>query len=57
MEAAYAVLIRAAPFGDYVLKFLVPTLIGNTIGGVSLVALVNHAAIAPDLQGGRPSPS
>ena len=56
VEAAYAVLTGAAPFGDYVLKFLVPTLIGNTIGGVSLVALVNHAAIAPDLQGGRPEP-
>jgi formate-nitrite transporter family protein len=57
VEAAYAVLAGAAPFGDYVLKFLLPTLIGNTIGGVSLVALVNHAAIAPDLQGGQPSPS
>ena len=57
VEAAYAVLTGAAPFGDYVLKFLLPTLVGNTIGGVSLVALVNHAAIAPDLQGGQPSPS
>ena len=52
-----AVLTGGAPFGDYLLRFLLPTLIGNTIGGVSLVALVNHAAIAPDSQGGQPSPS
>lgn len=54
VEAAYAVLTGNAPLGDYFLRFLVPTLIGNTIGGVSLVALLNHAAIAPDLQGGQP---
>jgi formate/nitrite transporter FocA (FNT family) len=57
VESAYAVLTGAAPYGDYALKFLVPTLIGNTIGGVSLVALLNHAAIAPDMQGGQPRPS
>ncbi len=56
VDAAYAVLTGAAPFGDYLIAFLLPTLIGNTIGGVSLVALLNHAAIAPDLQGGEPEP-
>jgi len=35
---------------DYVLSFLVPTLLGNTIGGVSLVALLNHAPIAQELR-------
>jgi formate/nitrite transporter FocA (FNT family) len=29
--------------------FLVPTFIGNVIGGVSLVAIINHAAIAPEI--------
>jgi formate/nitrite transporter FocA (FNT family) len=56
VESAYAVLTGGAPIGDYFLRFLIPTLIGNTIGGVSLVALLNHAAIAPDLQGDQPRP-
>jgi formate/nitrite transporter FocA (FNT family) len=54
VDSAYAVLTGAASFGQYLFAFLIPTLIGNTIGGVSLVALLNHAAIAPDLQGGQP---
>jgi hypothetical protein len=32
------------------LRFLLPTLIGNTIGGVALVAFLNHAPLAPELQ-------
>lgn len=31
-------------------QFLVPTLIGNTIGGIALVALLNHAPLASVLQ-------
>jgi formate/nitrite transporter FocA (FNT family) len=50
VEAAYAVLTDLSTSTDYCVKFLVPTLIGNTLGGVSLVALLNHAAIAPDLR-------
>ena len=49
VEAAYAVMIGAASLSDYFLVFLVPTFIGNVIGGVSLVAIVNHAAIAPEI--------
>ncbi|SAK53117.1 Inner membrane protein YfdC [Caballeronia pedi] len=49
VEAAYAVMIDAASLSDYFLVFLVPTFIGNVIGGVSLVAIVNHAAIAPEI--------
>jgi len=49
VEAAYAVMIGAASVPDYFLVFLVPTFIGNVIGGVSLVAIVNHAAIAPEI--------
>ncbi|MDR5783394.1 formate/nitrite transporter family protein [Caballeronia sp. LZ065] len=53
VEAAYAVMTGAAGIGDYFFVFLVPTLIGNIIGGVSLVAIVNHAAIAPEISGTR----
>jgi formate/nitrite transporter FocA (FNT family) len=38
-----------APFGHYVGRFLLPTLLGNTLGGVALVAVLNHAAIAPEM--------
>lgn len=48
-EAAYAVMTGAAPLSDYFVVFLLPTLIGNVIGGVSMVAIVNHAAIAPEI--------
>jgi len=53
VEAAYAVMTGAAPLADYFLVFLMPTLIGNVIGGVSMVAIVNHAAIAPEIDGER----
>jgi formate/nitrite transporter FocA (FNT family) len=45
VEAAYAVLGGQAAFGQYLTAFLLPTLIGNTIGGVSLVAFLNHAPL------------
>jgi formate-nitrite transporter family protein len=48
-EAAYAVLTHAASLGAYFSVFLVPTLLGNVIGGIALVAIVNHAAIAPEI--------
>jgi formate/nitrite transporter FocA (FNT family) len=51
VEAGYAVLTGLSTPGAYVVKFLLPTLIGNTLGGVSLVALLNHAAIAPEIRG------
>jgi formate/nitrite transporter FocA (FNT family) len=40
-----------AGIGAYFLHFLIPTLIGNTIGGTALVALLNHAPIAEELAG------
>jgi formate/nitrite transporter FocA (FNT family) len=49
VEASYAVMIGAASVGDYFGVFLLPTLIGNMIGGISMVAIVNHGAIAPEI--------
>ncbi|MEZ2352347.1 formate/nitrite transporter family protein [Caballeronia sp. RCC_10] len=51
VESAYAVMTGAASVSEYFLVFLVPTFIGNVIGGVSLVAIVNHGAIAPEING------
>jgi len=52
VEGLYAVFSGAVGLGDYFFVFLIPTLIGNVIGGISLVALINHAAIAPEITGG-----
>ncbi len=49
-DAAFAVTAGGAPFVDYLRGFLAPTLIGNTIGGVSLVALLNYAPVATELE-------
>lgn len=49
-DAIFAVFTGQVSFGDYLGHFLVPTLIGNTIGGTSLVALLNHAPVAGELK-------
>jgi formate/nitrite transporter FocA (FNT family) len=48
-EVAYAWLSGEATPRDYFVHFMLPTLAGNVIGGTSLVALLNHAAIAPEM--------
>jgi formate-nitrite transporter family protein len=45
VEATYALFAGAATFNDYALGFLLPTLLGNTVGGVALAALLNHAPL------------
>jgi formate/nitrite transporter FocA (FNT family) len=44
-EVAYLVARGAASWGDYFGRFVVPTLLGNTLGGVTLVAALNHAQV------------
>jgi formate/nitrite transporter FocA (FNT family) len=56
VETAYAVLAGLAPFGDYLVRFMLPTLLGNVIGGTAFVALLNHAAIAPEIETSGLSP-
>ena len=55
VEASFGVFSGRAGIGDYVSRFLIPTLIGNTIGGTALAALLNHAPISGELgqKGGR----
>lgn len=52
-EAAFAVASGHASIGDYLWRFLAPTLLGNVIGGTALAALLNHAPIASQLNGNR----
>lgn len=51
VEAAYVVLRGNAAIQDYMLRFFAPTLLGNVIGGIALVGLLNHASIAPEMTG------
>ena len=45
VEVSYLVWSGAASVGTYLWHFLLPTLLGNTLGGVGLVALVNHMQV------------
>lgn len=50
VEATFAVASGQVSISGYLLKFLLPTLIGNTIGGTLLAALLNHAPVAEHLR-------
>jgi formate/nitrite transporter FocA (FNT family) len=46
-EALFVVFRGERAFSDYLLNFLVPALVGNSIGGVALVAALAYAQHAP----------
>jgi formate/nitrite transporter FocA (FNT family) len=43
VEVLFLVVVGAKSWGSVALGYMLPTLIGNIIGGVSLTAAVNHA--------------
>jgi formate/nitrite transporter FocA (FNT family) len=45
VETSYLVWSGAASLGTYLGHFMLPTFLGNTLGGVGLVALVNHMQV------------
>jgi len=45
VDAAYLVAAGLRPFEYYAFGFFLPTLIGNLIGGVALVAALNHSQV------------
>jgi formate/nitrite transporter FocA (FNT family) len=45
VDVLYAVAAGQISWGEYLWRFMLPTLIGNTIGGVSLVAALNYAQV------------
>ena len=51
VEVAYLVFSGQVSGLDYVWHFLLPTLLGNCIGGTLLAALLNHAPVAGELDG------
>ncbi len=51
VDAFYLVCLGERSWGEYLGGFMLPTLIGNVLGGVSLVAVLNHA----QAMAGKPS--
>jgi formate/nitrite transporter FocA (FNT family) len=49
VEASYAVISGSVSLMDYCVKFMAPTLLGNIVGGVALVALLNHGTVASEI--------
>jgi formate-nitrite transporter family protein len=45
VEVLYLACSGAAPWGSAVAGYIVPALIGNVLGGVALVAVINHAQV------------
>ncbi len=50
VDSAYLVWTGAATVSDYVWRFFLPTLLGNVLGGVTLVAVLNYGQVAPEIQ-------
>lgn len=48
VEVLHLVLAGQAGIGDYLGAFLLPVLVGNVLGGVLLVALLNHGQVAAE---------
>ncbi len=49
VEAMYSVMTGVSSVKDYLLGFFAPTLLGNMIGGISLVAVINHGSVAAEI--------
>jgi formate/nitrite transporter FocA (FNT family) len=49
VETAFAAMRGAIGWQDYLIGFLIPALIGNSIGGVVFVALLNHAQVKEEI--------
>jgi formate/nitrite transporter FocA (FNT family) len=49
VETAFAAMHGAIGWGEYLFAFLLPAVIGNSIGGVVFVALLNHAQVKEEI--------
>ena len=50
VDASFLVLSNQASATDYLWRFFVPTLLGNAIGGVALVAALNYGQVASEVK-------
>jgi formate/nitrite transporter FocA (FNT family) len=49
VDCAFIVQLGRASLSDYVFVFFIPTLLGNVVGGTTLVALLNYGQVAAEL--------
>jgi formate/nitrite transporter FocA (FNT family) len=49
VEGAFAAMHGAIGWDAYLVSFLIPALIGNSVGGVVFVALLNHAQVKGEI--------
>jgi formate/nitrite transporter FocA (FNT family) len=49
VDSAFLVQIGKASLSDYIRVFFIPTLLGNVVGGTTLVALLNYGQVAAEL--------
>jgi len=50
VDASFLVLSNQASATDYLWRFFTPTLLGNVVGGVTLVAVLNYGQVASEVQ-------
>jgi formate/nitrite transporter FocA (FNT family) len=50
VDAYYLVAIGEIDFSKYLTGFFVPTLLGNIVGGVTLVSVLNFGQVAPEIE-------
>jgi formate/nitrite transporter FocA (FNT family) len=51
VDCAYAVERGVATWAQFAWRFFAPTLLGNIVGGVTLVAALNYGQVAPEIGG------
>ncbi len=52
VDVLYRVVTGATGAGEYLLRFFLPVLVGNSLGGVALVAALNHAQVVAGSRAG-----
>lgn len=50
VDCIYLVFSGNATWGDFALRFFLPTLLGNMLGGIALVAVLNYGQVAPEVE-------
>lgn len=57
VDVLHLVFMGSIPWADYAVRFLIPALLGNTLGGTLLVAALNHAQVAGGRDEKEPRPA
>ena len=55
VEVLYLVMAGEKNWFAYLGGYMIPTLVGNILGGVALVSALNHAQVVAGMSRGRPS--